>query len=349
MKIIENGLTFDDVLLQPKYSNVQSRSNISLDVRLPKIATTLKHPIVPANMKTIIEYEMAKEIYLSGGMGILHRFMPLTKQIGILNDLSEIGTNVYSHIGFSVGVQKADYDNMQTLVDCGAKIICIDVAHGDSELCINMCNYISTNYPDILLVAGNIATETGAIKLWQAGADIVKVGVGPGSLCTTRIETGNGVPQLTALIEANEARNQMYRLYDAFSQPRRELFIMADGGIKSAGDIVKALCLADLVMVGNIFAGCEETPGNTISIDGKSYKEYVGSSTHKANHIEGVAALVQYKGKFNDVLIKLLEGVKSGCSYQGVNNLTDLKTDPIFIKMTGAGLRESHPHDVIVR
>jgi IMP dehydrogenase len=127
------------------------------------------------------------------------------------------------------------------------------------------------------------------------------------------------------------------------------MYIIADGGIKSAGDVVKALCFADMVMVGNVFAGCEETPGKTLVIDKIAYKEYVGSSTHKTNHIEGVAALVPAKGSYHSVLTKMLEGLRSGCSYQGAHSLKELRDNPEFIRITNAGLKESHPHDVISR
>jgi IMP dehydrogenase len=128
----------------------------------------------------------------------------------------------------------------------------------------------------------------------------------------------------------------------------KPIYIIADGGIKSAGDMVKALCFADMVMVGNLFAGCEETPGKKMVINGVAYKEYIGSSTHKANHIEGVAAMVPYKGYYRQVLTKLLEGLRSGCSYQGAHNLKELQDNPIFVKITNSGLKESHPHDVVL-
>lgn len=161
------------------------------------------------------------------------------------------------------------------------------------------------------------------------------------SLCTTRIETANGVPQLTALIETQKAQQKL-----KLENPKNNYYFISDGGSKNSGDCIKALCFSDFVMLGNVFAGCEEAPGNIVNINGDLYKEYVGSSTHKTNHIEGVAALVKTKGNYISTLTKLLEGIKSGCSYQGVDNLVDLKKNPEFIKITSAGLRESHPHDV---
>ena len=231
-------------------------------------------------------------------------------------------------------------------------MVCIDIAHGDSQQCVEMIQWLRNNHSELFIIAGNVATGSGAKRLWRAGANVVKVGVGPGSLCTTRIETGNGVPQLTALMDVAEAQRELMALYKTKDNPelaKRQFPFISDGGIKDAGDIVKALCFADMVMIGNMFAGCEEAPGHVINIDGRSYKEYVGSSTHKANHIEGVAAIVPYKGSVDKILLKLTEGLQSGCSYQGAHNLSALKDNPVFIRITGAGLKESHPHDVIVR
>lgn len=350
---IREGLTFDDVLLVPSYSDIGSRSEIDLTVTLPK-GIVANHPVIPANMKTITGLEMAEFIWLSGGLAIMHRFMPFQEQRAICEQLHaktiDAGGWVddfvppLNHIGFSVGVKEQDHYAVDQLVEAGAKILCIDIAHGDSEACVNMCKFIADKFPEVLLIAGNVATDSGALRLWEAGADMVKVGVGPGSLCTTRIETGNGVPQLSALIDVSRAAEARRRQY-----PDRHFGIIADGGIKNAGDIVKALCFADMVMAGNVFAGTNETPGKIRSLNGQMYKEYVGSSTHKTNHIEGVEALVPQKGPAENVLTKLLEGISSGCSYQGVHNLVELKENPQFIKITGAGLRESHPHDVILK
>lgn len=351
--LIKEGLTFDDVLLVPRHSEITTRSLVSTKVKLPKVNTEVSHPIIPANMKTIIDYPMAEAVYNSGGLAILHRFISLEKQLAILAELEiKFGKDVWNRVGFSIGVKTEDISNVERLVKAGAKILCIDIAHGDSDLCFKMCEYIEYHHPLILLIAGNVATGRAAADLWYSGADIVKVGVGPGSLCTTRIETGNGVPQLTALIEAYEAKEEVESHYQRIGgsiSGEKNCLIISDGGIKNTGDIVKALCFADMVMIGNMFAGCEETPGEVLTIDGRKYKEYVGSSTHKTNHIEGVAAIVPAKGSFKVILTKMLEGIQSGCSYQGVNDIGKLRNNPTFIKITGAGLRESHAHDVIVR
>lgn len=339
--MIKEGLVFDDVLLVPQHSEVTSRGAVDLSVTVA--SRQYKHPIIPANMKTITGKKLAEQIAETGGLSVLHRFMPLEEQIATAKSLIEKYGS--SPVGVSVGVKNNDKEIVDMFYNVGVKVICIDIAHGDSNHCIDMTAWIKNKYPDTMVISGNVATGSGARNLWEAGADIVKVGVGPGSLCTTRIETGNGVPQLTAIMEVAEVKKEMITRYRAAGKPREFPFI-ADGGIKNAGDIVKALCFADMVMAGNLFAGSEETPGDIMLVDGIPHKQYVGSSTHKANHIEGVAAFVQCKGKFKDILGKLLEGIKSGMSYQNSTNLIELKKNPEFIKITNAGLIESHPHNI---
>jgi IMP dehydrogenase len=349
MKMRE-GLTFDDLLLVPQYSDIESRSLVDTSVKLSKngFSTILRQPIVPANMRHITEYAMAKEIYISGGLALVHRFMPIEDQFRILQRLAdEFGDRIWRHIGLSVGVKKEDYETVDTFIRRGAEIICIDIAHGDSKQCVDMCAFIHEKHPSAFLIAGTIATGEAAKRLWSAGADMVRVNVGCGSICSTRLMTGNGVPQMTALIDVAEAKKQMMQGRQDYEQ---QFYIMSDGGVRQIGDLVKALCFADVVMTGNMFAGAKETPGNVIqNLDGKTYKEYAGSSTHKTTHVEGVAAIVATKGRTQDILTKMLEGIRSGMSYQGCRNLTELKENPEFIRITNASLVESNIHDVIVQ
>lgn len=350
--MMREGLTFDDVLLVPQHSTVESRSKIDLSVKCGPF--TWAHPIVPANMQTVTGYQMAVNVRESGGLAILHRFMSIEEQFMTVQDIINMPDG-HKYLGVSIGIKPIDRENLKRFVDLGAGIVCVDVAHGDSSQCADMTAWIKENYKDLFLISGNVATGVGATRLWNAGADMVKVGIGPGSLCSTRVETGNGVPQMTALMDVAEAQKDLIELertrhaYPDEVSKRRTYQFMSDGGIKSAGDIVKALCFADMVMVGNLFAGCKEAPGELVYVNGMPHKEYVGSSTHKTNHIEGVKAIVPLKGRFSEVLTKLQEGLQSGCSYQGAHNLSELKDNPEFIKITGAGLRESHPHDVTIR
>src|ERR1700743_1492827 len=196
-----DGITFDDVLLVPKHSKIKSRKDVDISISLSK-GLKFSNPIIPANMKTVVGKEMAKYIADNGGLAILHRFMPLEEQLEIVNNfilMTKPDTVDYQrHIGVSVGVKSEDYENVKALYALGARIVCIDVAHGDSDQCIKMTEFISKMFPYVFLIAGNVATGGGARRLWEAGADCVKCGVGNGAVCSTHIETGNGVPQLTA-------------------------------------------------------------------------------------------------------------------------------------------------------
>jgi len=346
---IRDGITFDDVLLVPQHSDVESRSK-DVDISVKWGCLHFDHPIIPANMKTVTGEEMALRIIKSGGLAILHRFMEEQEQVRVAENI--VADHGNENFAVSIGIKPSDKEMVDRFRHAGVRLVCVDVAHGDTKQCAEMVSWLKNKHPDMFVIAGNVATGEAARRLWQAGADVVKVGVGPGSLCTTRIETGNGVPQLTALMDVAEVQRQLNELERTRNYPHekiRKFPFIADGGIKSAGDIVKALCFADMVMIGNLFAGSEEAPGKRLVIDGMSYKEYVGSSTHKTNHIEGVAALVPYKGTFQDILTKLTEGLRSGCSYQGSHNLEELKDNPVFIRITNAGLKESHPHDVIIK
>jgi IMP dehydrogenase len=349
--IMRESLTYDDVLLVPQYSALDSRSKVDLSVNVSGL--NFDHPIIPANMKTVAGIDMLRFTIESGGLAILHRFMEAWEQLDIAQEIKDIGG--IDRFAVSVGIKNTDRELVSSFIDIGVHIICIDVAHGDSKQCVDMVTWIKSNYPNVTIIAGNVATGSGARRLWLAGADIVKVGVGPGSLCTTRIETGNGVAQLTAIMDVAKEQASLIALErtrprDPDTTPKfRDFPFIADGGIKNAGDIVKALCFADMIMAGNLFAGTDESPGELLSMGGHSYKRYAGSSTHKVNHIEGVVAMVPCKGPTEHVLTKLLEGLRSGCSYQGVDNLKDLKESPVFMKISNAGLQESHPHDVILK
>jgi IMP dehydrogenase len=334
------GFCFDDVLLIPKHSSVGSREEVDLSVSLPK-GIQLKIPLVSANMSTVTSVHMAKTIAELGGLAILHRFDDYKQLLNNFKQAREDSVEFPGAVGASVGIKPKDIALVHDLNNEGCKIICVDVAHGDHSKVADFVSAVHANYPEILLIAGNVVTAKGAALLWEAGADIIKIGVGPGSLCTTRIETGNGYPQLSALdIVCNDGN---YKARD----DQWPMFI-ADGGIKSAGDCVKALAFAELVMIGNLFAGTDEAPGEIIHFQGKQFKRYAGSSTHKQKHVEGVVGLVHYKGSVSAIALRLIEGIKSGCSYQGAKNLADLKADPHFVVISNAGLTESHPHSVIL-
>ncbi len=347
---IRQGLTFDDVLLVPQHSNIRSRNLISLDVDLGK-NIKLQAPIISANMTNVTEVEMATAIANFGGLPILHRFATLEHQVEMLK------ASNFNNTGCSIGVNKDDYKRACTLVGAGCSVLCIDVAHGDHYLSLKTIEKIASGLPGILLIAGNVATAGGARRLYNAGAHVIKVGIGPGSLCTTRIETGNGVPQMTALYDVfqESCMVPVPKNWDGHIEQghiidpeNRKFKIIADGGLRSAGDCVKALCYSDAVMLGSMLAGTDEAPGNIVKDigTGKRFKEYAGSSTHKANRVEGVVRHVPCKGPVKQILTKISEGIQSGLSYQGCINLKELKENPEFIQLSSAGLIESHPHSV---
>ncbi len=332
-------LTFDDVLLLPKYSLIESRSQVDLSVKIKDF--TFASPIIPANMKDVVSREVMKEMYLQNSLSLMHRFSSLSDQLLCFKTLiAKYGSNVLNFVGVSVGVKAEDYENLPKFMELGIKIVCVDIAHLDSVLGLKMVKHIKINYPNILLIAGNVATGQGATRAWENGADVVKIGIGSGSICSTRLEAGVGSPQLSTLIEISETKKYLQNALN------KQLYIISDGGSKQTGDVVKALCYADMVMLGNMLAGTDESPGKLHVIDGKHYKDYQGSSTHKEERIEGVKALVPTRGPLKAVLKSIHEGIQSGCSYQSARNLQELKNNPQFCKITNAGLRESNIHDV---
>lgn len=334
---VRPGFTFDDLLLIPKHSTVTSRKDVDISVNLGK-GIRLRVPIASSNMPTITGPKMAKIVASFGGLAALHRFCSPQDQIDTLNFVIKENPEYINFVSCSVGVKKEDYNNIDKLAEY-FKVVIIDVAHGDSDLCFDMTNYIAKKFPNMLLISGNVATFGGAYALWNCGANVVKAGIGSGSICTTRVETGNGVPMLTTLSDI---------CYMAQKTPC-DIKVIADGGVRNGGDLTKCLCFASMAMLGNVLAGTDESPGDILEINGQQYKEYRGSSTYSTTHIEGVAGLVPYKGSAKNVIDKLLQGLRSGCSYQGANTLEELRKDPQFVSITHAGLIESRPHDIILK
>lgn len=337
---IMNGLTFDDVLLIPKFSIIKSRKDIDLSVQvgsnLNKLNFKLDIPIVSANMLNVTEVEMANALSKMGGLPILHRFCTIQENVEMFEKCE-----YKEKTACSLGVNESEMDRANSLYKAGCRIFCVDVAHGHHENCNSMVEWLTETFDDSIIIAGNVATGLGAVALAYAGADVIKVGVGSGSICSTRINTGNGMPQLTALSMVRSALD-VFKAKEGWKPE-----IIADGGLRNGGDVTKALCFADMVMLGSVLAGTNEAPGKVVKIDGVLVKTYEGSSTHKTSYIEGIKAHVPLKGPVETVITNLLEGVRSGLSYQGVNNLQALKKSPQFVKISNAGLTESKPHTVI--
>jgi IMP dehydrogenase len=259
-------------------------------------------------------------------------------------------------VGAAVGVGADSRDRVEGLVAAKADVICIDTAHGHSKNVLEMVKYVAQKHKDIIIIAGNVVTAEGTIALIEAGADVVKIGVGPGSICTTRVVAGVGMPQISAVMECSKAAKNLGKT------------IIADGGIKFSGDITKALALgANTVMIGNLLAGAEESPGETILFQGRSYKAYRGmgsigamakGSKDRYGQMdvedndklvpEGIEGKVAYKGSAGGIIHQLVGGLKSGMGYVGAKNIDDLQLKAKFVQISAQGLRESHVHDVSI-
>lgn len=335
------GFTFDDVLIVPEFSEVTSRFDPNLESQLTK-NYKIKTPIVTSNMDTITEKEMVCAMAEIGGLGILHRFMPLAEQVEQVNSIKSFfqQKNIEMPIAASIGVKKEGMERADALVSSGVSILTIDIAHGDSQLMLDTLDYVKKNYSHVDVIAGNVATAQAAQRLIDHGADCIKVGIGPGSMCTTRLIAGCGVPQLTALMMCAEVCD------------RASIPFMADGGLKKSGDIVKAFaCGASTVMIGSLVAGTLETPGEVQ----KGFKSYRGMASKDAQvswrgelpegmAAEGEATKVACKGKVSQVVHELCGGIRSGMSYVNAKSIKDIASKAQFIEMSPMGLHESGPH-----
>ncbi|MDQ3098818.1 MAG: IMP dehydrogenase [bacterium] len=341
-------LTFDDVLLLPGYSNF-SLNDISIETSLTK-KLVIKLPIIAAPMDNVCDSKLAISLGKLGGFGIIHRNQSIEQQ----SEHVQLVVNEGIDVGASIGVGFDSEDRLKALIHAGIKVICFDSGRGHSEEVIRSIKTIKERYI-IQVIAGNIATYEGAIALLQAGADALRVGKGAGSICKTRIMSGVGVPQFTAIQETVRAAKEFGK------------YVIADGGIRTSGDIVKALAAgASSVMLGSLLAGTDEAPGDVIEIDKKLYKSYRGMGSVNAmksgsadrygqeeslnNAInlvpEGVEGLVSYKGNLKDHLHQLIGGLTSGMLSIGARNIEELHQKSKFIRITSAGIIESHPHNI---
>lgn len=357
------GLSYDDVLLVPRRSKVESRSEVKTESTIAK-GITLASPIISANMDTVTEAPMAIAIAREGGLGIIHRFLDIKTQVEEVVKTKEAepshkrvksenpAKDVHGKllVGAAIGI-KGDYvERANALAAAEVDIIVLDIAHGHTDSMIAAIKKIKKDMPNMPLVAGNVATAEAVEDLAAAGADIVKIGIGPGAACTTRRITGAGMPQLTAVIDCYAAAE------------RAGIKIIADGGIRESGDITNALAAgAAAVMIGSLFAGTDESPGYFITRDGVRYKAYRGMASLGANISrrtlngvpidpqevydivpEGVESIVPYRGTMAEVMIQLIGGVKSGMSYSGALNLEELRKNARFIRLTNSAAKESY-------
>ena len=331
------ALTYDDIQLVPSYSEVVSRKNIDLSTKVT-IRYELSIPLVASPMPTVCGFEMALELMKMGGVGCIHRFVSITEQEDMVSRLKNSRKEYNENIPImaAVGANGDFLERAKSLVKAGADIILIDVAHGHHKNVKDAIGLIKSIDQKIDVIAGNIATAKAAVDLQDWGADGLRVGVGGGSLCTTRIKTGFGVPNVSCLIDILKVA---------------KIPVMADGGLRMSGDLAKAFALgASTAMLGSLLAGTEEAPGLIINQPQGLYKKYSGAASYdtKVTHgqevrnIEGESTVIPYKGKVKLVIDSILDGVKSALSYAGADNLNNFKPD--FIEVTNAGLSEAKPH-----
>lgn len=328
----KTSYTYDDILLLPQYSTLRSRKDADTSYRFWHHERS--NPIISANMETVTGPKMAKKLWSLGSIGALHRFQNINKNVQDYKDV--ISNNCECLV--SIGVNGDAKDRAKALYDAGANMFIIDIAHGHSVLMREMLKWLREQYKDkIFIVAGNIATADAAYDLVDWGADAVKVGIGSGSLCTTRIITGHGRPSITAILDCYEELKQ------------KNILIIADGGIKSAGDIVKSLAFgADCVMIGSLFAGTEETPGDIIGDgSGGMKKLYRGSSSYDRGPDvakEGIEFEVPYKGNVEFIINELVGGLRSGMSYSNARTINELRNNILYTIQTPNGTYEGMPH-----
>ena len=348
MVSIKESLTFDDVLLLPRYSEVlPSETDISLSLT-KKIF--LKVPFLSSAMDTVTESKMAIALAQDGGIGIVHRNLNIKKQTQEIIKVKKKNLVV----GAAVGTNTEDIERAKSLIINGCDLIVIDTAHGHSKKVLNILTKLKKIDTSVPICVGNIATAEAAKKLYNYGADIIKVGIGPGSICTTRMVSGIGVPQISAIMDVKQALKN------------KKVKIISDGGIKFSGDIAKALAAgADAIMMGSIFAGTDESPGKKFKYKGKTYKQYRGMGSigamssgsasryfqknfkDKSKFVpEGVEGRVEYKGNVSKIIYQLKGGLRSSMGYIGAKKLKEISKNAKFIKITKAGFYESMVHSV---
>lgn len=363
-KLVDHeALTFDDILLLPGYADFK-RQDVDLSVTLQE-KITLKLPVISAPMDTVTEEKMAAALARGGALGVIHRNLPIAAQAKMVQQVKRetgnpetaaVDKNGHLLVGASVGVSQDLDERVKALVEAGVDLLVIDSAHGYTSFMIEGVKRVKKRYPRIPLMAGNVATFDGAKALIDAGADILRVGMGPGSICTTRIVTGMGVPQLSAVSAAARAA------------AGTGVKVIADGGIRQIGDIAKAFAFgAHAVMLGSLLARYKESPGDIVKIKGKAYKTYRGMGSVAAMEkgggerygqakdvkskliiAEGVEGLVPLLGSVTDYLYQIMGSLRSSFYYIGARNLATFFRVSRCIKISNAGLLESHPHDVAV-
>ena len=349
MDPIKEALTFDDVTLAPKYSEVLP-SDVDTSIKLTK-NIRLKVPLLSSAMDTVTESKMCIAIAQAGGIGVIHRNLDIKTQVAEIRKVKKQKLLV----GAAVGAGINEFERAKHILKENIDLIVVDTAHGHTKKVADIIKKIKKIKPKkTALCAGNIATAEAAKFLIKLGVDIIKVGIGPGSICTTRLVAGIGVPQLSAILNVKNGLG------------KRNTLIIADGGIKFSGDIAKALSAgADAVMIGSLFAGTDEAPGKIIKRDGKLFKSFRGmgsigamnkgsadryfqkKQSDSSKYVpEGVEGLIKYKGSVSKIIYKLVGGLRSSMGYLGCTQIKKLKNKPKFVKITKAAFYESMVHNI---
>lgn len=337
--LANNYICFDDILMVPQYSEVVSRTSVDLKMHIGG-HSWLDLPVVASPMDTVCEKDMAIAIAQAGGIGIIHRFMSAKNQIKMVEE-------VYTHNGLGLPVGAAlsttfIEEHVEKLIEAGVSMLLIDTANGHGKMAIDsvirLKNIVGDN---VHIMAGNVATVEGYIALDVAGADSVRVGIGGGSMCTTRIVSGHGIPTLSSIINVREAKDKF----------NLNAGIIADGGIRNTGDMVKAFAAgADAVMLGSMLAGTDESPGSLYFEGDNKFKSFRGMASKEANKdkdiavAEGVSTMIPYKGSVKDIIRDIKGGLGSGCSYTGVDFLSNLYQDSMYTRVSPLTVKESLPH-----
>lgn len=333
MKKLQKTLSFDDILLVPQMSDIKSRKEVDLTSDMGGHKFSL--PIISSPMDTVTGPTMAKTMTNHGGIGIFHRYNTIQEQVTMLKNVPK------KTAGAAIGVTGDFLERAEALVEHGVFLLCIDVAHGHHVSVKGAIESIKSKFGnDIILMAGNVATSKAFTDLEDWGADVIRVGVGGGSICSTRIQTGHGVPTFHSVLSA--------------ALCAKRALIVADGGIKTAGDAVKSFAAgADFVMLGSLLAGTKESPGQVFqNNEGKQYKVYRGMASEeaqvdwkgKANSREGISTTIPYKGSVESVLSMLAQNIRSGLSYSGARNLKQFRNKVEMVEQTQAGMKESFTH-----
>ena len=349
MDPIKEALTFDDVTLAPNYSEILP-SEVDTKIKLSKYLT-ISIPIISSAMDTVTESNMAVAIAKKGGIGVIHRNLSIEDQV---KEIKKVKAKKML-VGAAVGASKQEYIRALKILKENIDLIVVDTAHGHTKKVGEIIKYIKKIKPNkTTLCAGNIATAEAAKYLVKLGVDVLKVGIGPGSICTTRLVAGIGVPQLSAILDVKKGIGN------------KKTALIADGGIKFSGDIAKALAAgADAVMIGSLFAGSKQAPGKIINRKGKLFKSFRGMGSIGAMNkgsadryfqskqkdtskyvAEGVEGFVKYKGPVEKIIYQLVGGLKSSMGYLGAKKIKDLRKKPKFVKITKAGFYESMVHNI---